>query len=169
MAFIDDLITAFKNEFETFSPLFDDLSFENMSLSNLDRNISLLKSRAITLLNYKAIALLRNISFNIPVILFVSSTFSIPISNHFFKLLEIGIDEEWRGFIIIKLLEAGIDEEWRGFVSEQKYGWSKLGLPKKQIQNKTMISLIALHWGRLKSWMQLLRILSWVKSQLMYK
>ncbi|PSB51740.1 hypothetical protein [Chamaesiphon polymorphus] len=169
MAFIDDLIAAFRKEFETFIPLFDDLSFENMSLANLERNISLLRSRAIALFDYKAISFLRNISFDIPITSFMSLSFSISVSSHFFKLLEIGMDEEWRGFIIIKLLEAGIEEEWKGFISEQKYEWSKLGLTKKQVQKKTKITLIALHWGRLKSWIQLLRILSWVKSQLMYK
>jgi hypothetical protein len=169
MAFIDDLITAFRKEFETFIPLFDDLSFEDISSFNLSRNILLLRSRAISLLNYKVMALLKNISFDIPITSFMSFSFSISVSNQFFKLLEIGIDEERRDFIIIKLLETGIDEEWIGFVSEQKYEWSKLGLTKKQVQNKAIISLIALHWGRLKSWMQLLRILSWVKSQLMYK
>jgi hypothetical protein len=169
MTFVDSFIAAFRNEFETFIPLFDDLSFEDISFLKLKKNIFLLRSRAIALFRYKLIALLRNISFDITITSFMSFAFSISVPNRFFKLLEAVIDEERRGFVIIKLLEAGIDEEWRGFVSEQKYEWSKLELTKKQVQNMTMISLIALHWGRFKSWMQLLRILSWVKSQLMYK
>ena len=93
MAFIDDLITAFRKEFETFIPLFDDLSFEDISSFNLSRNILLLRSRAISLLNYKVMALLKNISFDIPITSFMSFSFSISVSNQFFKLLEIGIDE----------------------------------------------------------------------------
>ncbi len=152
MAFIDDLITALKNEFETFIPLFDDLSFEDMSLSNFERNIWLLRSRATALLNCKAIALSRNISFDISITSFVSRSFDISLSNQ-----------------IAKMLEAGIDEEWRAVISEQKYEWSKSGLTERQVDNNVMFSLIDLHWGRFKSWMQLLRILSWIQSQLTYK
>jgi hypothetical protein len=70
---------------------------------------------------------------------------------------------------IIRLLEFSIDEEWRGFTGEQQYEWNKVGLTKNQINRKTLIFFAGLYWGELKSWFQILSILSWVKSQLTYQ
>ena len=72
-------------------------------------------------------------------------------------------EEELTSIFIKSLLSK--NEEWRGFISEQKHGWRKEGLTKHQIDRKIAIFFFALYWGRFKSRIQLLRILSWIKTR----
>jgi hypothetical protein len=64
---------------------------------------------------------------------------------------------------IAELLPNQIDEEWQAFINEQKYNWKKSGLTDKQIQTKEKMFFIALSWGKIKRWTQLLEIISWLK------
>jgi hypothetical protein len=65
--------------------------------------------------------------------------------------------KEWKTEFLSK------NEEWRGFISEQKHGWRKARLTKQQIDRKVVMFFFALYWGKFKTWIKLLRILSWVR------
>jgi hypothetical protein len=79
----------------------------------------------------------------------------------FFESLLFKNKEELSSVFIKSFLSK--NEEWRGFISEQKYGWRKAGLTKQQINMKVLIFFFELYWGRFKTSIKLLRILSWVK------
>jgi hypothetical protein len=55
------------------------------------------------------------------------------------------------------------NEEWRGFIGQQKYEWEKSGLSKNQITRKEILFFIGFFFAEFKSWLQLLRVLSWIK------